>query len=83
MERPKARAANVVGDPFAGRNLGLSDVGPERTCISPEKKSLSLEEIDEQAVPAHTGHELLAGITLITEQQIAAVILFHFGLPIG
>ena len=72
-----------LGDPFAGRNLGPWDTGPERTHISPEKNSLSLEEIDEQAVLELIGRELLAGINLNIEQQIAVVTLFHVGLPIG
>ena len=82
MQRPKAAAANVVGDAFAGLILGPSNVGPGRTRISPEKNSLSLEEIDEQPFPELIGRELLNGITLITEQQIVAVTLFNVGLPI-
>ena len=49
----------------------------------PEKNALSLEEIDEHAVPELIGRELLARITLTTEQQIAVVTLFKVGLPIG
>ena len=48
-----------------------------------QKNSLSLEEIDELAVPELIGRELLARITLITEQQIAVVTLSNIGLPIG